>query len=113
MILAHLGITMSVKVATESKWQALAQTGVHVQPYQRSGGYYEIILYHSTTGDEFYFKTYQGTSMRWEKSFYVQMATNKKEAVLAAKMYVLDRIEVLKVSGQLTEIRVTDIVGVR
>lgn len=36
---------------------------------------------------------------RWEKSFYVYMATNVKEAKLEAKMYVLSRVVRIRLSG--------------
>lgn len=97
----------------EQRWQALAQMGVQIDPYQvgaSAGNGYEIHLLHKS-GAGIRFKEYTGGTSRWEKRFYVYKATTKKEAVLEAKAHVMASIEVMRLETQATEIRVDDMLG--
>ena len=108
-MLENLQISLAEKLEAERAWQALAQAGVVIDTYESTHSY-KVQLTYKHTRDGFRFQTDDCTSVHWDKEFFVFRATNKKEAVLMAKFYILHRIVTLRVEGQSTwVIKVDDI----
>lgn len=102
--LERLGLTKPEKDEYDRKWQGPAQTGMQIDPYDvlPQNQYTKVLLVHSS-GEQFFFQEYGAPTLYWAKEFYVQGAQNRKDAILLAKIYVINNIDRVRLSGRTKE----------
>ena len=85
----------------EQMWQALAQTGVSfdLSNFSQNKSSCRIQLVYRD-GTEFMLQTHDACSTHWDRYFYVFDARNKKEAMLQAKIYVLENVATMRLVGK-------------